>query len=66
MIELRIHGVRRLIVDAVEPTISMNLNEARRIQLPEFPASRVNWRDFDPLWLHFDGSSRRPCLTVVK
>jgi len=66
MIELRIHGERRLIVDAVEPTVSMNLNEARRIQPPVFPAIRVSWRDFDPLWLHLDGSSRRPHLTVVK
>lgn len=66
MIEVRIHGVRRLIVDAVEPTISMNLNEDWRIQPPVFPAIRVSWRDFDPLWLHFDGPSRRPHLTVVK
>lgn len=66
MIELRIHGVRRLIVDAVEPTVSMNLNGAPRTEAPVFPAIRVSWRDFDPLWLHVDGSPRRPHLTVVK
>lgn len=66
MIELRIHGLRRLIVDAVEPTVSMNLNETRRTQTPVFTAIRVNWRDLDPLWLHVDGSSRRPHLRVVK